>query len=305
METLPKKVAVTGASGLIGTALTTALREQGVEVIRLVRRRPQADDEAWCDPAVLIDALAFSGVDAVVNLAGAPIGTRWSDAYRRKLRDSRVQGTSALIAALHNLERPIRVVSASAIGFYGDQDEKALTEDSPAGTGFLADLCSQWEQAACPPAESALSVAYARTSIVLSAAGGALGGSLGLAHWGLWGPLGSGKQWWPWISLQDEVRALIFLLSRPDITGPVNLCAPIPIRQSAFAASLGRSLRRPALLPTPAPLLQLALGGFAEELLSSRRLHPQVLEAAGFTWEESNLDQCLDRIVASKYPVKF
>ncbi|HET9658676.1 MAG TPA: TIGR01777 family oxidoreductase [Kineosporiaceae bacterium] len=282
---------MTGASGLIGTALVPRLRAAGHDVVRLVRRRARADDEVSWDPAAgEVDLAGLGTVDATVHLAGAGVGDhRWTAGYKRTIRDSRIEGTRTLVGALCRLAPLPRVlVSGSAVGFYGSRGEEELTEDSPGGEGFLAEVVRDWEAETGPAAEAGIRVVQARTGLVLAAGGGALGRMLPLLRLGLAGPLGNGRQWWPWITLDDEVAALIFLLDG-GLAGPVNLCAPEPARNREVTAALGQALHRPTLLPAPAPALRLALGEFAGDVLASQRALPRRLLGAGYRFAQPTL----------------
>lgn len=285
------QVVVTGASGFLGTALVAQLREQGHGVRRLVRRAPTAPDEVSWDPAggeVDLDALA--GTEAVVHLAGAGVGDRrWTPAYKQQIRDSRLLGTRTLVAALTRLDPAPRVlVSASAIGFYGSRGEEELTETSEGGTDFLANVVREWEAETQPAALAGIRVSTIRTGLVLAPHGGALARLLPLVRLGLGGPLGTGRQWWSWITLPDVLAAIDFLLDH-DLPGPVNLVAPAAARQYTVVRALARQLHRPALLPTPGFALRLALGEFAGEILSGQRVLPRRLTEAGFTFRHPDL----------------
>lgn len=294
------RVVVTGSSGLIGTCLVTRLHAGGHQVVRLVRRRPRAGDEVFWNPAH--DELDLDGlgqVDAAVHLAGAGVGDhRWTDSYKRTLHDSRVQGTRTLVSALVALDRrPAVLVSGSAVGFYGSRGDQELTERSPGGQGFLADLVRDWEAETEPAARAGIRVALARTGLVLSPRGGALSRLLPLLKLGVAGPLGDGRQWWSWITLDDEVAALQFLL-QGDLSGPVNLTAPIPVRNRELIAALGRALHRPTLLPAPAVVLRLALGELADDVLASQRVLPRRLLTAGFRFRHETVDAAARWVVA-------
>jgi uncharacterized protein (TIGR01777 family) len=296
------KIAVTGASGLIGTPLVAALRDGGHEVVRFVRREPRLADEARWDPAAgSIDAAALENVAAVIHLAGAGIGDRrWTDAYKREILDSRVDGTGLLASTLARMEYPPAVlVSGSAIGWYGDRGDEVLDETARAGSGFLADVTRAWEAAAAPAAAAGIRVAYARTGIVLSPAGGALRRMLLPFKLGVGGRLGSGDQWWSWITLHDEVRALVHLATASDLEGPVNLTAPQPSTNRDFVATLGRALRRPAVIPTPTFALKAILGSeLADALLfQSQRVMPHRLLDDGFTFDHPELGAGLQAIL--------
>jgi uncharacterized protein (TIGR01777 family) len=286
------KIAVTGSTGLIGTEVVTVLHAAGHEVLRLVRRRPRSADEVWWDPgAGSVDLPALAGLDGAVHLAGAGIGDhRWTAEYKKKIRDSRVLGTRTLVQAMTALDPPPRVlVSGSAVGFYGDRGEEILTETSRAGTGFLAEVVAAWEAETQPAAQAGIRVVCARTGIVLSPRGGALGRLLPLLRLGLAGPLAGGRQWWAWITLEDEARALAFLLEG-DLSGPVNLTGPNPERNADVTGALGRALHRPTLLPVPRLGLKIVLGEFADDVLSSQRVLPERLQEAGFAFHHPDLD---------------
>ena len=295
-------VAVTGASGLIGTALTAALEERGDRVIP-VGRRPPVGGVAW-DPVVRrIDEAALEGVDAVIHLAGESIDGRWTSSKKRRILDSRVEGTEVLVGALSNLDRPPAVVvSASAVGFYGDRGDEELTEDSEPGTGFLAEVCERWEAAAVPIASPDTRLVLARTGIVCTPDGGALGRMLALTRLGLGGRLGNGRQWWSWITLEDEVRALLHLLDTP-VAGPVNLVAPGTCRNAEFVRTLARALRRPAVLPAPALALRAALGEMANGLLlASARVRPARLVGSGFNFRSPDLTSAIAELLPPSRP---
>ena len=286
------KVAVTGASGLIGSALVPHLRGRGDEVIRLVRRTPERSDEVHWNPTTGdIDLAGLRGTEAVVHLAGAGVGDhRWTEAYKRQILSSRVDGTRTIARAMATLDPlPQVLVSGSAMGFYGDRGDELLSEQSPAGTGFLPDVVTAWERAAAPAREAGIRVAHPRTSLVMSPHGGAFGRLLPLVRLGLGGPLGSGQQWWSWITLHDQLRAITFLIDT-DIAGPVNLASPQPLPQREIVAALGRTAHRPAIVPAPAFALRIALGEFAGDILASARLAPAVLTGAGFTFDHPEFD---------------
>ncbi len=291
-------IAVTGATGFIGTALVDALRADGHRVATLVRRAPAAGQDAvrWDPAAGTIDAASLEGIDAVVHLAGEPIGARrWNDEVKRRILDSRVQGTDLLARTLADLDRPPAVLlSGSAIGIYGERGDEVLTERSPAGTGFLADVVTAWEAATAPAAAAGIRVAHLRTGIVLAPGGGALAKVLPLFRFGLGGRLGPGTQWWSWISLTDEVRAIRFLLDA-DVAGPVDLTAPQPVTNAAFTKDLGSVLGRPTVLPVPkfGPSLLLGSELATELLFTSQQVLPAVLEDAGFAFEHAALTDAL------------
>ena len=287
------RIAITGSSGLIGTALTAALTARGDEVLRLVRRAPNGPHEVRWDPAAgQLEPTDLQGVSAIVNLAGAGIGDkRWTTAYKQELLDSRLDSTSTVVHAIERLDSPVRLLNASAMGYYGDRGEELVDEDSVPGSGFLVDLVTAWEAATTPASAAGASVALARTGLVIAPGGGLMARVLPLAKLGLAGPLGNGRQWWSWISLTDEVRALMHLIDHPDITGPVNLCVPetAAVRQRDAMRALGRELHRPAFLPAPAPALRIVLGELAGDALASTHMAPKVLQHTGFDWMHSDI----------------
>lgn len=294
-------IAVTGASGLIGRALVPALRAQGHRVLRLVRKTATSADEVQWDPkAGTVDLEALAGTRAVIHLAGAGVGDhRWTDAYKQEIRDSRVLGTRTIATAMAALQpKPAVLVAGSAIGWYGDTGDRAVDESSPAGTGFLADVVEAWEAAADPARDAGIRVVHARTGLVVAKQGGAWARLFPIFRLGLGGKLGSGRQYWSWISLRDEVSALMYLVDS-NLTGPVNLTAPNPATNAEVTAAMGKVLGRPTLFPVPAVALKTALGEFSTEILSSARVLPKVLEQAGFQWQDrdiaSAISTALDR----------
>lgn len=294
------KIAVTGASGLIGSALVPHLRAQGHDVVRLVRGAASAPDERPWDPdRRVLDPAHLADVDAVVHLAGAGVGDkRWSEKRKAVVLGSRVDGTTAVATAVAASERTRVLLSASAVGYYGDTGDRLTDETGPSGQGFLADVCRQWEAATAPAADAGRRVALLRTGIVLAGSGGALGPQLPVFKAGLGAPLGSGRQHVPWISLPDEVAAITHLLTA-DVRGPVNLVAPAPVTNRVFTKALGRVLRRPTLpVPVPGPVLSAMLGGFAKEgVLVGQRLAPAVLERSGFTWQHTDVEAALRAVL--------
>jgi uncharacterized protein len=295
------KIAVTGASGLIGSALVPHLRGSGHDVMRLVRRPAASVDEISWDPrSGSVDLTRLEGTDAVIHLAGAGVGDhRWTDAYKREILDSRVDGTHTIVTAMTALEkRPAVLVSASAIGWYGDTGDRPVDESAPAGRGFLADVVRAWEAAAGPAAAAGIRVVHPRTGLVVSSKGGAWARMLPLFKAGLGGKLGSGRQYWSWISLRDEIRALVFLLENEALSGPVNLTAPTPLTNAEVTSIMGTVLHRPTLLPAPAFALKAALGEFSTEVLGSARVIPSVLESTGFTFEDPTLESALRAALA-------
>jgi uncharacterized protein (TIGR01777 family) len=293
------RVAVTGSTGLIGSALVTSLRGDGHDVVRLVRGTPRAPDERGWDPSGSVDAGALDGVDAVVHLAGAGIGDhRWTDGYRRTIRDSRVQGTATIARAVAATDPVPVLLCGSAVGWYGDTGEEVTHETGPSGQGFRAGVVRDWEAAAAPAREAGGRVAHLRSGVALAADGGALGKVLPLFRLGLGGRLGSGRQWMSWIALPDHVAAMRFLLERSELDGPVNLTAPEPVRNRDYTAAIGRAVHRPALAAVPGRVLRLALGGFADEgVLVSQRVVPARLEQAGFAFTYDDVDAALTALV--------
>jgi uncharacterized protein (TIGR01777 family) len=288
------RVGMTGASGLIGTALKPELEQHGHQVISFVRRPAGAGELSW-DGAHL-HAAALDGLDAVVHLAGAGVGDkRWTASYRKKVLDSRVLGTAAVAAATAEAGTPV-LLSASAIGFYGDTGDRVTDESGPRGQGFLAEVCEAWEAAT---AASTSRVVHLRTGIVLSAEGGALKKQLPVFRAGAGAPLGNGRQWLSWISIRDEVAAIRHLLTA-DVAGPVNLVAPEPVTNAAFTKALGKALHRPTLpVGVPGFVLKAALGDFAEEaLLAGQRLVPEVLTRSGFAFRDPELGSALEDVLA-------
>ncbi|MFF0554017.1 TIGR01777 family oxidoreductase [Streptomyces sp. NPDC004311] len=290
------RIAVTGSTGLIGSALVRSLRADGHEVVRFVRREPSAADEARWDPERgYVDPAGLAGCAAVVHLAGAGIGDhRWTDAYKRTIRDSRVLGTAALAGALAGLdELPAVLVSGSAVGYYGDTGDRVVDEDSPAGRGFLPSVCQEWEAAADPAREAGIRTAFARTGLVVAQDGGAWGRMFPLFRAGLGGRLGDGRQYWPFISLRDEVRALRHIIDTPSLHGPVNLTAPEPLTNRQVTAAMGRVLKRPAVLPVPAVALRVVLGEFSQDVLSGQRARPARLLESGFVFRDPGIEEAI------------
>ncbi|MER6465145.1 TIGR01777 family oxidoreductase [Streptomyces sp. NPDC001228] len=290
------RIAVAGASGLIGKALVDSLRADGHEVVRLVRRAADGPGEVCWDPeGQYVDTAGLAGCDAVVNLAGAGIGDRrWTDAYKRRIRDSRVLGTAALAKAVAALDEPPRVfVSGSAMGFYGETGDRAVDEDAPAGDGFLPSLCVEWEEAAAPAREAGVRTVFVRTGLVVARGGGAWGRLFPLFKAGLGGRLGDGRQYWSFIALHDEVAAIRFLLDTDGLEGPFNLTAPEPLTNREITAAMARVLRRPALFPVPAAALQGALGEMAGDVLGSQRVMPKRLLESGFTFAFPGIEDAI------------
>ncbi len=295
------KIAVTGASGLIGSALVPHLRSAGHEVVRLVRRPAAAPDEVTWDPkAGTVDLAGLAGTEGVVHLAGAGVGDhRWTDAYKREILDSRVDSTHTIVRAITALDpMPRALVSASAIGWYGDTGDRKVDETAPAGTGFLADVVRAWEAAAAPAAAAGVRVTHPRTGLVVSSRGGAWARMFPLFKAGLGGKLGNGRQYWSWISLRDEVRALELLLMDEGLSGPVNLTGPDPVTNAEVTSVMGKVLGRPTILPAPAFALKAALGEFSTEVLGSSRVMPAVLERVGFGFSDRTIESAIRAALA-------
>jgi uncharacterized protein len=286
------RIAVAGASGLIGSALVDHLRAADHEVLRLVRRRPVAADErGWDPPAGRLDDGALDGVEAVVNLCGAPIASRrWSHSRRQVLVDSRVEPTEVLAAAVAERGVPV-LVNASAAGYYGDKGDQVVEDSAPRGTGFLADLCGSWE-AATKRADAAARVVRLRTGHVLAARGGLVGMMRPLFKLMLGGRLGNGRQYMPWIHVADQVAAIRYVIEQP-VTGSVNVCSPNPVTNAEFTRELGRALGRPAPWFAPAPAIKLAVGDSGGETMFSQRMVPAVLSEHGFTHRHPELAETL------------
>lgn len=285
------RILVTGASGLVGSALCPSLEAAGHTVIRLSRSGPVS----WDPAARRIDPAALEGVEAVVHLAGESVAGRWSAAKKERIRSSRVEGTTFLAEALASLPAPPKVLaSASAIGFYGSRGDEQLTEASGPGTGFLADVAQEWEASTRAASEAGIRVVHVRTGIVLSRQGGALAAMLPAFRAGAAGPIGGGRQWWSWVGLPDLVAIYERALADEKLRGPLNAVAPEPATNAAFTKALGRVLRRPAFLPLPGAAVKLLMGEMGEEmLLASTRVLPRALADAGFAFRHGALDAAL------------
>lgn len=286
-------VAVTGASGLIGGALRAALRSAGHRVTGITRSDPGPDELQWSPSDGQIDSAGLRGVDAVVHLAGESIASgRWSEQTKRRIMASRVDGTTLLARTLANLDDgPSVLVSASAIGYYGDRDDEVLTETSAAGDLFLSRVCQAWESAAEPARAAGLRVVHPRIGLVQTPQGGALRTTLPLFKFGLGGRLGSGQQWWSWVMLDDVVGVLMHALTDDTVSGPVNVTAPEPVTNATYTTVLGRVLGRPTVLPVPEFAPRLLLGQMADELLfASARVLPEATRATGYTFRHPDLE---------------
>ena len=297
-------VAIAGSSGLIGSALTTALRTADHRVIRIVRRRPSNADEVFWNPDTgEFDIGELAGVDAVVNLCGVNVGTkRWSGAFKQSLRDSRIGPTDVLAAAVAEAGVPL-LVNASAVGFYGDTRNRVVDESTPHGAGFLAQLCLDWEAATAAASDAGARVVLLRTGLVLSPSGGMLNRLRPLFGLGLGARLGDGRQYLPWISLEDQVRAVLFAISHTELAGPVNVTGPAPVTNGEFTSALGRALHRPTPMIVPGFVLRAMLGEFADEgLLSGQRAIPAALEEAGFVFHHKTVGEALAYVTAGVPP---
>lgn len=295
-----KRVAITGARGLLGEALRHRLGASGADVVELVRA-PRPGAVAW-NPHGGWDASPLEGVDAVVHLAGASVAGRWTAGHKRAIMESRQEGTASLCRGLAILTRkPSTLVCASAIGIYGDGGDAMLTEDSPPGAGFLADVVRAWEAASAEAEQAGIRVVHLRLGVVLSARGGALRTMLLPFRLGLGGPVGGGRQFMSWVALDDAARAFVFALDTPTMAGTYNLVAPEPVTNAAFTAALGRVLKRPTVLPLPAFVVKALLGEMGREmLLYSQRVSSRRLQEAGFRFEEPSIDGALRRALSER-----
>ncbi len=295
------KIVISGASGLIGTQLVAKLSNSGHEVIRLVRRSPKSGEIQWNPKSGSLDAAALEGADAVIHLSGAGIGDkRWSDAYRKEILDSRTTTTALLATTIASLSRkPSVFLSGSAIGIYGARNDEQLTEVSTHGTGFLADVCKEWEAAAKPAVDAGVRTVYLRTGIVLTPKGGALKKLLPLFRLGLGGKFGNGKQWQSWISIDDEIGAIEHLLTA-NVSGAVNLTAPNPVTNAEFTKVLASILKRPAIVPVPSFAPKIVLGGeLADALLfTGQRVIPAALNASGYSFKHTTLESALRSLLS-------
>jgi uncharacterized protein len=296
---LNSRVLLTGASGLLGSALLRSLKSRGFQVVRLVRGSASTDDQIAWDPLQPIAPEAVSDFDAVIHLSGETVVGRWTDAKKQKIRESRVVSTRNLALALAKApEKPRVFVTASAIGYYGDRADELLREGSTSGAGFLAEVCREWEAAAQPVAEAGIRCAQLRTGVVLSSDGGALQKMLLPFRMGVGGNLGSGRQWMSWIHIQDWVGAVDHILKRDLLHGPVNMVATKPVTNAEFTTTLASVLSRPTIFPVPAFAAKLAFGQMAEEvLLSSQRVEPNRLVTSGYPFQYFDLHKALEAIL--------
>jgi uncharacterized protein len=295
------RVLVSGSSGLIGSALVRVLRSEGHEVLRLVRHDKSADDEVSWDPqrGRGPEVSAIEAVDVVVHLGGAGVGDhRWTDAYKQQILRSRVDSTSLLARTIARLDPLPRVfLSASGVGYYGDTGDAEADENSPAGNDFLAEVCQEWEASTAPATQAGIRTVLLRNGIVLSTKGGALGKVLPLFRAGLGGRLGTGRQYVSWIARPDHIAATRFLMDADGISGPVNLTAPNPVTNAAYTKAIAAAVRRPALFFAPTPALKVALGGFAETVVTGQRVLPARLQEVGFEFGYSDVDSALRALI--------
>ena len=295
------KIVISGASGLIGTQLVAKLSSSGHEVVRLVRRSPKSGEIQWNPKSGTLDAAALEGADAVIHLSGAGIGDkRWTDGYRKEILDSRTATTALLAKTMASLSRkPSVFLSGSAIGIYGARNDEQLTEVSTHGTGFLAEVCEQWEAAAKPAVDAGIRTVYLRTGIVLSPKGGALKKLLPLFKLGVGGKFGNGKQWQSWISIDDEIGAIEHLLTA-NVSGAVNLTAPNPVTNAEFTKVLASVLKRPAIVPVPTFAPKILLGGeLADALLfTGQRVIPAALNASGYMFKHTTLESAFRSLLS-------
>jgi uncharacterized protein len=293
------KVLVTGARGLIGSALVPRLEAGGDEVVRLTRSQQRGPGEYHWDPAAgTIDEPALEGLDAVVHLAGESVAGRWTQSKKRRIRESRVKGTRLVSERIAGREdRPAVLACASAIGIYGDRGEEPVTERSAPGTGFLAEVVREWEGATAPASEAGIRVANLRFGIVQSADGGALAALLPIFRLGLGGRIGSGRQYVSWVAIDDVVGTIQHALTADSLSGPVNVVAPAPVTNAEYAHTLGRVLGRPALVPAPGFAVRLALGEFAQELLGGQRVVPERLGGSGYAFRCAELEPALRHLL--------
>lgn len=294
------QVLISGASGMVGKILQSVLVQEDRQVRRLTRHKEEGDDIPWDPAAGKLDASALEGVDAVVHLAGENISShRWTAAQKARIRDSRVRGTQLVSEAIARLERkPQVLVCASAIGYYGDRGDEILDETSPPGSGFLPDVCRAWEAATAPAAQAGIRVVNLRFGVILSPTGGALAKMLPPFRIGAGGRLGSGRQYMSWITLDDVVDVISYVLTTEKVAGPVNVVSPTPVTNAEFTQTLGRVLGRPTIFPVPAFAARLAFGEMADALLlASTRVMPRALEAAGYEFHFAGLEHALRHLL--------
>lgn len=301
MSATPSKVLISGSSGLIGAALVRRLTAKGWQLTRLIRSVPSGPGQISWDPAQPLPPESVSGFDAVIHLAGETIAERWTEAKKRAVRDSRVMGTRNISEALAQAaKRPALLLSASAIGIYGDRGDQVLGEQSSPGEGFLADVCREWESATQAAAKAGIRTVQARFGIVLSRSGGALAKMLGPFRLGIGGKLGSGRQWWSWVAVDDVIGAIEHVIKTETLEGPVNVVSPNPVTNREFTKSLASVVARPAVFPMPALVARLALGQMADELLlASQRVEPARLRSSGYRFARSDLRSTLVSILGN------
>jgi uncharacterized protein len=296
------RVAVTGSHGLIGSAVVASLRARGDQVVRLVRGEAAGADEiSWQPHDGRIDAAGLEGIDAAVHLAGATLASRWTPEQKEAIRSSRLLGTGLVARTLAGLAAPPRVfVSGSAVGYYGNRGDEVLTESSGAGTGFLADVCREWEAAADPARRAGIRVTHPRFGVVLGGGGGILAKIVPIFKLGAGGPLGHGRQYLPWVAIDDAVGAILLALDRDGLDGPVNVVAPHAVTNREFTSALGHVIGRPAVIPVPAAALRALFGEMADEaLLASQRVEPARLAAAEYRFRFGELEPALRRVLAA------
>ncbi|HXZ30889.1 MAG TPA: TIGR01777 family oxidoreductase [Terriglobales bacterium] len=299
MTTVRGKILISGGSGLIGSALCPLLAANGYQITRLVRRRSSEEGGISWDAEKPLAPGSVSGFDAVIHLAGETIVGRWTKEKKTAIRNSRVLGTKNLAEAVSRApQRPQVFISASAIGYYGDRGEEVLREGSPSGTGFLPEVCREWEAATKPAADAGIRTLQMRFGVVLSAAGGALAKMLTPFRLGLGGRIGNGRQWWSWVDLQDVVGAILYVIKNSSLCGPVNVVSPNPVTNAEFTKTLASVLSRPAIFPIPAFAARIAFGEMADELfMASQRVEPARLLASGYVFQQIDLEGCLRNIL--------
>ena len=293
------RIVIGGSSGLIGTELVDSLRKDGHEVLRLVRRKPTASSEIYWNPASgELDFAQLAGANVIINLAGAGVGdSRWTDKYKAMILSSRVDSTSLLAKAAAEV-KPEVFIAGSAIGWYGETADREVDESTPAGSGFLADVVVAWEKAAEPAKAAGVRTVHIRTGLVAAKNGGAWSRLLPIFKLGAGGKLGSGKQYWSFISMRDEIAAIKFVISNPKISGPVNLTAPKPATNAEVTKAMSKVFSRPALFPVPAFALKALLGEFSQEVLGSARVIPRVLIDAGFNFQDPDIESAMRTLAA-------
>jgi uncharacterized protein len=294
------RVLISGASGLIGAALVASFEQQGAEVVRLVRGAPRGSGQVNWDPAALLSPAAVSGFDAVIHLAGESVMGRWTAAKMKAIRESRVRGTATVATALARAEqKPRAFVCASAIGFYGNRGDEILSEESSSGSGFLPEVCREWEASSLAAANAGIRTVNVRIGLVLSARGGALAKMLPAFKLGLGGRIASGREWWSWIHIDDIVGAVHYVIHTETLSGGVNLVSPNPVRNAEFTTILASVLGRPALFPVPAFVLKAAFGATSaqEMFLSSARVTPARLSASGYACRCADVRAALENLI--------